>query len=146
MKLYLEALLAPHLKIPKKELAAFRLAHLKKTEWQQAGSRIQILQAGLDKILEKLAAEGLDCSCCLDVPETVTTAPLELVITRVFPNPNLLQCLKPAEGDTPAQTVQVRVSNNRNFRPRMTVRARPDPNFPHLYRLEGRCPRFPGRW
>lgn len=42
--------------------------------------------------------------------------------------------------------VRVRVHNNVNFVPGMTIRARTDGPYEDVMTLEGRCPRFRGRW
>jgi hypothetical protein len=42
--------------------------------------------------------------------------------------------------------VRVRVKENQNFLPGMEIRARRDPLYQDVYNLEGRTPRYRGRW
>jgi len=42
--------------------------------------------------------------------------------------------------------VTVRVRNNANFMPGMEIMAKPDSAYSDLFVLEGRCPRYRGRW
>jgi hypothetical protein len=88
----------------------------------------------------------MDCSECLEKngadPPSSGPEFVELTVTRVYPNPHVIEaCLETGEH------VRVAVMRNTNFRPQMKIKARrPLPDGPELYRLEGRCPRFPGRW
>jgi hypothetical protein len=140
---YLEERLAPHLDVTKNVLEKFRADVLQKKDWRQTDRGIELSPPALQKLLEALGSPDLDCSACLAT--AAEPEPLELVVTRVFPNPQLLECAMTVNGAA-AEKVRVRVPDNRNFRPRMTIKAVPDPVFPHLYKLKGRCPRFPGRW
>lgn len=65
----------------------------------------------------------------------------ELIVTKVFPNPRLVQARDLASGEF----YLVHVTKNNNFRPRMVLKARPV-NGQRLFKLEGRTPRFPGKW
>jgi len=143
-----ESAVAQKLGVTKNGLEDFRSRNLKKADSKKIGREIYLSQAALNKVLELIGSSSVDCSDCLlqkngEPPAAVV---LDLIVNRVYPNPHLLECVKPAAGDAAAERVLVRVPMNKNFRPRMILRAKPDPHHPKLYLLEGRCPRFPGRW
>jgi hypothetical protein len=141
---YSEALLTERLALSRNVLEHFRSKSLKKTDWKKEGRAILISQSALDQLLRKLGSPDLDCSSCLEKNGAAPLAdePIDLVVVRIFPNPHILQAKKPES----EELVRVRVPNNANFRPLMKFKARPDPNAEGLYKLEGRTPRFPGRW
>jgi hypothetical protein len=140
---YSEALLASHLTVTRTSLENFRKGALGKDDVKKIGRSLFISEAALKKLLRELGSEELDCTECLEKNGAVQDGVVELIVTRVFPNPRLIQAIT----DT-GELVLVSVASNNNFRPRMTVKAHtPGPlPAPQLYRLEGRCPRFPGRW
>jgi len=140
---YSEALLAPHLGVTRNALDDFRKASLKKNEAKKFGRQNFISDSALKKLLARLGSQGLDCSDCLMHSTNGAVAVVELVVTKVYPNPHLIQA-----ANENGQRVLVRVQKNKNFRPRMKVKARPpnEPPAPQVYQLEGRCPRFPGKW
>ena len=139
---YSESLLASHLKVTRTSLENFRKGALQTADVKKIGRSLFISEAALKKILHDLGSEQLDCSACLEKNGAAQDGIVELVVTRVYPNPRLIQATTVA-GDL----VLVAVPRNENFRPRMTVKAHtPAPEGPQLYRLDGRCPRFPGRW
>jgi hypothetical protein len=140
---YSESLLASRLAVTRTSLENFRHNALGNGDVKKIGRSVFISESALKKLLAELGSEELDCSECLEKNGAAQNGVVELVVTRVFPNPRLIQ----ATTDT-GELVLVAVSTNNNFRPRMTVKAHaPGPlPAPQLYRLEGRCPRFPGRW
>jgi hypothetical protein len=139
---YSESLLASRLTVTRSSLENFRKNALGDGDTKKIGRTLFISESALKKLLAELGSEELDCSECLE-KNGAQNGVVELVVTRVFPNPRLIQ----ATTDT-GELVLVAVPINNNFRPRMTVKAHaPAPlPAPQLYRLEGRCPRFPGRW
>jgi hypothetical protein len=144
---YLESSLAFHLGISRDSLQELRKDLLKKNEAKKFGRQAAINETGLARILKKLGSSELDCTDCLlhDRQQTNGAEVVELVVTKVFPNPRLVQAAHPTDANA---RVLVSVSNNRNFLPKMKLKARPpgEPPAPQLYRLEGRCPRFRGKW
>jgi hypothetical protein len=140
---YSESLLASRLTVTRSSLENFRKNALGDGDTKKIGRTLFISESALKKLLAELGSEELDCSECLEKNGASQNGVVELVVTRVFPNPRLIQ----ATTDT-GELVLVSVATNNNFRPRMTVKAHaPGPlPAPQLYRLEGRCPRFPGRW
>jgi hypothetical protein len=67
-----------------------------------------------------------------------------LVVERIVPNPRLV--LASYEVDGRKQLVKVWVGVNRNFRPRMRLRAQRGSIENAPWKLVGRRPRLPGRW
>lgn len=143
---YSEQLLATHLNVSRNSLEEFRSSELKKNEgWMKRGREIFLDEEAVRVLKEHLGCENMDLSGCREkngANPPPADAPIELTVSRVFPNPHLLECVKPGT----QERVRVRVISNKNFRPRMTLKAKPDTVAPGLYRLEGRTPRFPGRW
>jgi hypothetical protein len=78
-------------------------------------------------------------SYCVREPE-----PISLIITSLRPpkNPHIIEAV-PKEGGEP---VRVRVRDNSNFMPGMEIRARQDEQYPDVFVLVGRTPRYRGRW
>lgn len=143
----------------------------KKKEWRLEGRDVVLTATGLEKILAHLKAvlrgapDDLDFSRALVHPLTspasapekngsanpteekespAGSAPapndlVQLTVRRVYPNFRLLQAATPA-----GELVDVRVRNNQNFVPKMTLQARLGPGG--KYEMEGRCPRFRGRY
>jgi hypothetical protein len=140
---YSESQLASHLSITRSTLENFRSSSLKKNDVKKIGRSIFISEPALQKLLRELGSEEFDCTECLEKNGPPQNGVVDLVVSRVFPNPRLIEAQDPETGEL----VRVAVMRNDNFRPRMTIKARrPLPDGPQLYRLEGRCPRFPGRW
>ena len=142
---YCERLLAVRLGVSRGSLDEFRRAELKKNgDWTKRGREIFLAETALQLLLKKLGSPDLDCSDCREKTDLADAGngTIELAVTRVFPNPHLLECVNPST----QERVRVRVSRNENFRPRMMLKAKPDALAAGLYQLEGRTPRFPGRW
>jgi hypothetical protein len=143
---YVEKILAERLQLPLSAIAAFR-AGLKKNDWQKSGRQILLSPAAVKKLLTDLDCPDYDISSSAiqeNGEPPPRPEPIELVIERIFLNPRLILARIP-ETD---ELVRVLVPNNVNFQPRMRIHAHPPlkPEGPQLYRLEGRCPRFKGRW
>jgi len=142
---FIESLLAERLGVTRNELEGFRSDTLKKeVDWKKENRQVLLSDSSVKKILGRLGSPDFDYSECAQKNGDEPPAPdtLELTVTQVFINPRLIEaCLDTGE------RVRVAVMNNANFRPKMIIKARrPLPGGPALYRLEGRCPRFPGRW
>lgn len=142
MTWFLESLLAERLGLTRNALEDFRKEHLKKgADWKTENRRVLLRESAVKKMLARLDAQDLDYSAAAQKNGAVTDEVRELAVTKVFPNPRLIEA---RDSDT-GQIVRVCVPNNKNFRPRMMVKARPW-RGEILYRLEGRTPRFPGKW
>lgn len=68
----------------------------------------------------------------------------ELMVERLAPNPRLV--LASYEEAGRKQLVRVFVGVNRNFRPRMRLKAQRGSSENEPWQLVGRRPRLPGRW
>lgn len=137
---FLEAILAERLGLTRNALEEFRKKHLKQgPDWKKENRRVLLRESAVKKALALLDRQDLDYQAA--AAKNGADDVRELVITRVFPNPHLIEARDPLT----AEIMRVAVPNNKNFRPKMTVRARPYRN-PHFYRLEGRTPRRPGKW
>lgn len=142
---FVESLLADRLGVTRNALESFRSQVLKKdVDWKKENRQVLLSDDAVKKICRQLGSPDLDYSGCAQKNGDGPPSPeiLELTVTRVFPNPRVIEAsLEDGE------RVHVSVMHNINFRPAMKIKARlPLPGGPRLYRLEGRCPRFPGRW
>ena len=142
---YSEKLLIDRLGISADAILQFRQSQ-KKTDVKKSGRAIFISEAAVKKLLEDLGSPQRDVANCALQENGETPPPqiLELTVYRIFPNPRLILATRDDNGDI----VRVMVPNNVNFQPRMKIKARPPHKTegPQLYRLEGRCPRYRGRW
>lgn len=163
--IYYERAVAELLGISRSDLTYLRKAHLKKNEgWRTEGRDVVLTQAGLDEILTRAkaslntaGASDLDFASALvstptalekngqeEQPSATTISaprpePIVLTVARCYPNFRLLQARTEA-----GVLVDVRVPNNKNFVPRMTLKARLSGTG--KYEMEGRCPRTRGRY
>jgi hypothetical protein len=134
-----EAVVAKKLGLSRDVLAAYRKTRLEKNdEWRMNRNQVEISTSAIDKISTALAAGPAVPAQPPPPPE-----PVELEVVRIYPNPRLLLA---RHLDAGGGLALVWVPKNKNFRPRMKIKARPPDNGCTTYRLEGRCPRFPGRW
>lgn len=142
--LYCEDAVAEKLKISRDDLQYIRTNNLEKEggHWRQTGKKIVLTQAGLDATIEHLNCDtsGVDFTTCLLGHSTI----VDLVVTGLCPNKRFLKA-RPAVGQ---RDVMVRVKSNVNFRAKMKIKARQPAESAEqsFYELEGRCPRYPGRW
>lgn len=143
---YSESLLAERLGITASAMSQYSRA-LKKNERKKQDGCWFIHETAADALLKGLGSADMDiATCALQENGQEPPAPtiVELTVSRIFNNPNLIEA---EYGD--GKKVRVKVPKNVNFQPRMTIKARipvtatgPYP----LYILEGRCPRYRGRW
>lgn len=168
---YSEKKFADKLGITRVEMRIIRKTVLtKKRDWTIAGRDIVLSQAAISMVLEylrntsnaELPADFTDCLSGLlpplppasrrrgqdpgtndagekQTPPPAAQAAQELIVKRVYPNPRLLLALAPDGAD-----VRVRVRNNQNFTPKMKLLAVPIGDG--LYQMQGRCPRYKGRY
>jgi hypothetical protein len=133
----LEQDLAKKIGVARDVVAEYRKAHLQRDkDWRIERKQVELSQDAIDKISTALGASTADPAHNTAPPQAV-----EITVLRLWPNPRLLQA-KTAEGEL----VRVWVPKNKNFRPGMKIKARPPANGSFQYTLEGRCPRYPGRW
>lgn len=141
-RFYYESKVADKLELSRDDVRFLREDALKKEkgDWCQPGRDVLLSEAGLRIILDIVGytAPIENFSDCLT---TEKTEPVELTVIRLYPNRRLLQASNDELGE-----VTVRVSDNSNFRPTMTLKAIPPaPGKAAVYQLAGRCPRYPGR-
>lgn len=152
--LYLEQKICDTLGLDRDDMRAIRKEALTRNEdYGQRGREVVLCAVGLVKLLGFLREKGAaipsdaDFSDCMhpsakkeDPATPPTEEPIEMVVIRKYPNDRLLLCRDPQ-----GASVNVRVKNNENFRPEMSLRARWDATKT-AYVMEGRCPRYPGRY
>ena len=144
MAWYYEASIAERLGLTRNTLENYRARELKKKgDWKKIGRAVALSEPALKKLLADLDASELDCSGCLVSGNGEEPQPevIELKVARVYPNPRLLLATTNA-----GELVRVSVQKNRNFRAGMTIKAKAPNGTLSIYRLVGRCPRFPGKW
>jgi hypothetical protein len=125
--------------------AALRRDKLKpQVDYVVEGRRVMITQSGYVALRSLLG--------CPESPEEEKTRqsmrepqPIPLVISSLRPpkNPHIIEAVRKDDGGEP---LRVRVRNNANFMPGMEIRARQDENYPDVFVLVGRTPRYKGRW
>jgi hypothetical protein len=158
----LERDFAEALGLREEHIRSLRKAHLTyNTHWLKEGRDIVLTEAGVEKIRAVLELEktpekkdgAAGAAVALGAGQTASDAGSAVVTLWVVSkpqNPRVLWCsdVEPTlwvEKKPPA-LLTVRVRSSENFRPRMALRARPCPVRPNTFDLEGRCPRFPGRY
>lgn len=136
----LESAVGKKLGVVRGVLAEYRKTQLEKDrEWRMNRNQVELSPDAIDKISTALGAAPA-VTAHNPPPAVAPEAVEELEVVRVYPNPRLLLAKMGAE------LVLVAVPRNKNFRARMLIKARRPANGSALYTLEGRCPRFPGRW
>lgn len=142
---YPEQLVAERLQLTHGALEAYRRSLKKNDDWKKDGREILLSPDAVKRLLAELGSPDYDISSCAiaENGEKQKPASVELTIEKIFPNPRLIQARTEA-----GELVRVRVPSSVNFQPRMKIKAHPPLNEqgPQLYRLEGRVPRFRGRW
>lgn len=140
---FVESILADRLGLTRKALEDFRKAHLKKTaDWKIENRQVLVREKAVKKMLADLDVTDLADYSAAAAKNGATPNDLhELIVTKVFPNPRLVQARDLDTGEMHL----VHVTKNANFRPRMVLKARPYKGQ-RLLKLEGRTPRFPGKW
>lgn len=149
--LYLEQKVADTLGLSRPEIQHIRKTVLKKKkDWTILGRSVVLTKDALDRIMVYLRhstnarigeVDFADCQRAIVAPQKKESPNgfHQLTVLRIPPNPRVLSCTNDAGAIVVAQ-----VQNNRNFRPKMTLAARLV--RPGVYQMEGRCPRYPGRY
>jgi hypothetical protein len=143
-----ESAVAKKLCVAREVLVQFRKTNLEKNrDWKVEHKQVELSPDAIDRISTALGAtaDPGEPDTHNTPPAAVPEVPVELEILRIYPNPRLLAAKTDA-----GVLVLVRVPRNKNFRPRMKIKAKPPTDgavgSATLYTLEGRCPRYPGRW
>jgi len=144
---YPEAAVTERLLLSPGVMSRFRSSLKKNDDWIKNGREILLSPGAVKKLLVELGSPNYDISSCAIQKNGRIAAAQEavnLTVTRIFPNPRLIMARLEESGEE----VRVIVPFNVNFQPRMQIKARPPlkADGPQLYRLEGRIPRFKGKW
>jgi hypothetical protein len=153
--LYLEKKLAQKIGVPREQLAELRKQVVQKKHTWTEGRETVITEQGLARVLEVLRATSNSPLSATDFTDCLLHPPInkngatasngvalaELTVVRIYPNRRLLRARLE---DGPE--VDVRVPDNKNFVPKMKLRARPASDRPNTWKMEGRCPRSRGRY
>lgn len=145
--LYYEKKIAERLGLPRESLSYLRENVLKKDagHWLLHGRDIVLTADGVLALATHLDLKELPAidDCLVAEKNSPDNGTVELTVVRSYPNRRLLQATAPGD---PPQLVNVQVTDNANFRPKMKLRAYPPSDGQMAYRLAGRCPRYPGKW
>jgi hypothetical protein len=125
--------LAIELGIDRKILAGWRKEELI-NGWEKKGNAIVYDSDAEHGVRNHLQKEI--CAAEISEPLPAPDSPKELTITKIPLNPKLVIC-----GD-----IRVRVRENKNFLLGMKVNARPSMDSEQLWVMQGRCPRWRGRY
>ncbi len=108
-------------------------------DWFVDGKRIVVTEVALACLRFVLSGEATKP----EKKETAAGGALECVVLRVpARNVKILEA-RAVEG---TEVIRIRVHHNKNFLPGMKFKARPSGIYADVFILEGRCPRYRGRW
>lgn len=139
-----EADAATRLGLARDVMREFREGMAEGTDWRKNGRGIEISQEAFLAIREKLGAVLADDGA--EGAQRAADEPDGLVELEVHHVPKMNVHLLVAKKKGQALLVRVRVRNNVNFLPGMKIKARPEGTYEDVFILEGRCPRYRGRW
>jgi hypothetical protein len=114
------------------------------THWVREKRHVLLTREGLEILKKKIGAEGAGAlGNGQHGAFALGDGAILLVVTSVPKMNRRILCAVKKEGGA---AVRVRVRDNQNFMPGMEFRARPDGAYADIYILEGRGPRYRGRW
>lgn len=132
--------LAEKLGVSRAVLKGFRSEMKEGTDWKKVKGKIQYTEHGIALLEKKLGLREVPEGFYFEDKEYK-----EVQVSRTWPhNKRILTCV-----DAMGQEVMVRVRDNSNFRPHLTtgkpmiLKVRKDGDG---WTLEGRSPRYAGRW
>ena len=116
------------------------------THWVREKRHVLFTEKGLEA-LKKMVGAGMADGEKNGQEEALALvgAAVLMVVTSVPKVNRRILCARKKEGEEGGE-MRVRVRDNINFMPGMELRARPDANYADIYVLEGRTPRYRGRW
>ena len=140
--------LAKEIGVARQVLVDLRKEHLKKGEdWEKEGNCIVLTSRGIRRVQDQLGVK-VELLSSMEVSAGMTVQYGEFeemdVIRSGMINPRVVQCRREN-----GEEVYVRVNDSRNFKPigndgrPMKLKARYTKDG---WYMEGRCPRYPGRW
>lgn len=108
-------------------------------DYVRDGNRVLFCLEGVRRLMTLLAEKDGGGGFPARVLMLPAPREIELTVTKVCANFHILEC----SFSGVLETFRVRVQNNRNFVPRMTIKARVEGSY---YILVGRIPRFRGKY
>jgi hypothetical protein len=152
-----EAWLSEETGLSRSVLREFREKNLSAADWRTGARNMVVWERSalgkargqwrdMNGLIEKILTGGEPAEAGAEVaeyaPERAEVLPevVQASVVRKFANPHLIE----ARTDTTA--ILVRVHNNENFVSGMSIRARRPKASTSPWVLEGRCPRWPGRF
>lgn len=143
--IYGEAEAAEFAGLPLKKFAAARVRFLKQgVDWDVPGLHVAYCSAGLLSVLEKVTGKTGE-EILLKFVQKISAPPAieQAEVTRIYPNPHLLQARLLANG---GGLVLVRCKTTKNFRVGMELPIRKAGPDGLIWELARRLPRYGGRW
>ena len=139
-----EADAAEKLGLARDVMREFREGLAEGTDWRKNGRQIDLSHEAFLAIKKKMGgAEAEDGS---DEALGASSAPDEAVELIVHHVPKLNVHLLVAKKEGAETLVRVKVRCNVNFLPGMKLKARPEGIYDDVFVMEGRCPRYRGRF
>jgi len=134
----LEDDLAGELGLNGDQMRGLRRSHLEQgVTWLRRAKRVCLTDEGV-----RLIRMATGVASDLAVEKKEGAAGIALRVLRVpARNRHILEAVRGDGG-----VVRVRVKDNKNFMPDMEIRAVPNGEYSDVMDLEGRCPRYRGRW
>ena len=134
--------LASELGVPREDIREIRQSgELGPSGWKKERNAIFITSSG-EETLRLIIANRMGISeVGLGQTEGMPMAATEMSVLTIPRNPRLLICTHPDHGE-----VRVKCINNENFMRGMALRARPPAPDSRVWTLDGRSPRWLGRW
>lgn len=105
--------------------------------WEMSGVRAAVEDFPEMAVVLKKFEQGAERQ---DAPQAGLKA-VDGIVTRKFANPRILEAL--VNGN---ELIRVKVRDSKNFIKGMSIRVVPPKVKTALWQLEGRCPRWPGRF
>jgi hypothetical protein len=134
--------LANELGVPREDIRAIRQSgDLGSGGWEKKRNAIFITSAGEETLRSIIANSMGIAEVGLGETEGSPTAATEMSVLTIPRNPRLLICIHPDYGE-----VRVKCINNENFMKNMALMARPPAPDSRVWTLDGRSPRWLGRW
>ncbi len=132
-----ESELAKELGVNRDVLVAYRNGDMPRKGWKRSRGAVWVTKMGEEWIHEQL---GSDIGVELAEFEAEPGAPREMTVKKRPLNPRMVLC------DLDGEEVKVRVRSNENFLVGMKLKARPPAPDSRMWVLEGRGPRWRGKW
>ena len=135
--------IAAELGLDRDAMRGLRRAHLQEgVNWRRHQRRVELSMDAVALIRSAVVGEKEPASPEAPAAPEKEPAPDLLTVLRIPRNQRIVEAKK-----KDGRVVRVRVRDNKNFVAGMEIRARHIPaDFEDMMTLEGRCPRWRGRW